>query len=47
MTGSWWIDVEEGGEALDRMQLPRQGGSEVEAEAVDVHLVRPSSAGCP
>ena len=40
-------DVEEGAQAVDLVQLARQGGGEVEAEAVDVHLRAPSSAGCP
>ena len=34
-------DVEERPEAIDVMQLPRQRGGQVEAEAVDVHLRHP------
>jgi hypothetical protein len=34
-------DVEEGGEPLHRVQLARQGGGQVEAEAVHVHLLHP------
>jgi len=34
-------DVEEGGQAIHLVELARQGGGEVEAEAVDVHLRHP------
>ena len=40
-------DVEEAGQAVDVVELARQGGSEIEAEAVDVALVDPGSAGSP
>ena len=34
-------DVEEGAEAVDLVQLAGQGGGQIEAEAVDVHLRHP------
>ena len=34
-------DVEEGRETVDGVELPRQGGRQVEAEAVHVHLLDP------
>src|SRR6185369_11279189 len=34
-------DVEEGGEAIDLVQFAGQGGCEVEAEAVNVHILHP------
>ena len=34
-------------EPIDVEQLARERAGEVEPEAVDVHLVAPSSAGCP
>ena len=40
-------DVEERAEPVDVVQLARQRRREVEAEAVDVHLGAPSSAGSP
>ena len=40
-------DVEERSQAVDVVQLAGQGGGEVEAEAIDVHLRSPSSAGSP
>ena len=40
-------DVEERRQPVDLVQLARERAGEVEAEAVDVHLDAPSSAGCP
>ena len=40
-------EVEEGGQPVDLVELARQRGGQVEAEPVDVHLLSPSSAGCP
>ena len=34
-------DVEEGGQPIDIVQLARQRGGQIEAEAVDVHLRHP------
>ena len=34
-------DVEEGAEAVNVVKLAREGGGEVEAEAVNVHLKNP------
>ena len=40
-------DVEEGAQPIHVVQFARQRAGQIEAEAVDVHLRAPSSAGCP
>ena len=40
-------DVEERAELVDLVQLAGERAGQVEAEAVDVHLRAPSTAGCP
>ena len=40
-------DVEERAQPVDLVQLAGERAGEVEAEAVDVHLRAPSTAGCP
>ena len=40
-------EVEERRQPIDVVQLARERRRQVEAEAVDVHLDAPSSAGCP
>ena len=40
-------DVEEGAEAIDVVELAGQGGGQVEAEAVDVHLGHPVAQASP
>ena len=40
-------DVEEGPQLVDFVQLAGQGAGQIEAETIDVHVQRPSSAGCP
>ena len=46
-TGSWWMMSKNARQAVDVVQLARQRAGEVEAEAVDVALDRPSSAASP
>ena len=38
-TGSWPHGVEEAGALVEAVRLARQDGGEVEAEAVDMHLL--------
>lgn len=41
MTGSWFDDVEEGGQLVDFLELAGQRGRKIESETIDMHFGDP------